>query len=91
MPESEFVMSIPYSAEKHDPYYPAKHAVFFPAGRSKSDTALYAELSRQTYCCLEPRYVDGCDMITYVPPKNFGYQHQHGPHQANSLQRDEEI
>jgi hypothetical protein len=58
VPASEFVMSILYSAEKDDLYYPAKHAVFFPAGRSKSDAALCAELSRQAYCRLEPRYVD---------------------------------
>jgi hypothetical protein len=74
VPPSEFVMSIPYSAERDD-LYPAKHAVLFPAGRPKSDAALCAELSRQAYCRLESRYVEGCDIITYVPPKNFGYEH----------------
>jgi hypothetical protein len=76
-------MSIPYSAEKDDLYYPAKHAVFFSAGRSKPDAALGAELSRQAYCRLEPRYVDCCDIITYVPPKNFGYEHLEEPCHVN--------
>ncbi len=84
MSPSEFVMSIPYSAEKDDLYDPAKHFVFSPAGRPKSDVALCAELSRQAYCRLEPRYVDCCDIITYVPPKNFGYyEHLGEPYSMN--------
>jgi hypothetical protein len=82
VPPSEFVMSIPYSAEKDDLYYPAKHAVFFSAGRSKSDAALRAELSRP-YCRLELRYVDCCDIITYVPPKDFGDEHLGEPYYMN--------
>ncbi len=39
-------MGIPYSAEKDDLYYPAKHAVFFPYGRPRSDAALCAEMAR---------------------------------------------
>jgi hypothetical protein len=80
---SEFVMSIPYRAEKDDLYDPAKHAVLFPAGRPKSDAALRAELSRQANCRLEPRYVDCCDIITYVAPKNFGYAHLEEPYSMN--------
>ena len=83
MPPSEFVMSIPCSAENDDLYYPAKHAVLFPAGRPKSDAALCAELSRQAYCRLEPRYVDCCDIITYVAPKNFAYEHLGEPYSMN--------
>jgi hypothetical protein len=83
VPPSEFVMSIPYSREKDDLYHPAQHAVLFPAGRPKSDAALCAELSRQAYGRLEPRYVDGCDIIPYVPPKNFGYEHQAEPYDMN--------
>ena len=87
MPSSEFVMRIPYSAEKGDLYYPAKHAVLFPEVRPKSDAALCAELSRQAYCRLEPRYVDCCDMITCVPPKNFGYEHRGEPYHMNLARR----
>jgi len=83
VPPSEFVMSIPYSAEKDDLYYSAKHAVLFPAGRPKSDAALCAELSRQACCRLEPRYADCCDIITYVPPKNFGCEHLGEPYYMN--------
>ena len=43
-------MAIPYSAEKDDLYYPAKHAVFFPNGRPQSDAALCVELARLAYC-----------------------------------------
>jgi Lipase (class 3) len=43
-------MEIPYSAEKDDLYYPAKHAVFFPNGRSQSDAALSVEMARLAYC-----------------------------------------
>jgi hypothetical protein len=65
-------MSIPYSAEKGDLYDPAKRAVWFPAGRPKSHAALCAALSRQA-CCR-------CDIITYVPPKNWGYEHLGEPY-----------
>ncbi len=41
--------AIPYSAEKDDLYYPGKHAVFFPAGRPKSDAALCVEMARLAY------------------------------------------
>jgi Lipase (class 3) len=43
-------MAIPYSAEKDDLYYPARHAVFFPNGRPQSDAALCVELARLAYC-----------------------------------------
>jgi hypothetical protein len=46
VPPSEFVMSIPHSAEKDDLCDPAKHAVLFSTGRPKSDAALCAEPSR---------------------------------------------
>ena len=51
MPPSEFVMSIPYSAEKDDLYHPAQHAVFFPAGRRKSDAALCVLAALKVVCC----------------------------------------
>jgi len=73
-------MSIPYSAEKGDLSDPAKRAVWFPAGRPKSDAALCAELSRQACCGVQPRYVGCCDIITYVPPKNWGYEHLGEPY-----------
>jgi hypothetical protein len=76
-------MSIPYSAEQDDLHDPAKHAVLFPAGRAKSDAALYAELSRQADCRLEPRCVECCDIITHVPPKNFGYEYLGEPYYMN--------
>lgn len=66
MPPSEFVMSVPYSAEKDDLYHPAKHAVFFPAGRPKSDAALCAELSRLAYCRLETSFGFDKDRIRKV-------------------------
>jgi hypothetical protein len=44
-------MSIPYSAEKDDLYYPAQHAVFFPAGRPKSDAALCVLAALKVVCC----------------------------------------
>jgi hypothetical protein len=43
-------MGIPYSAEKDDLYYPAKHAAFFPNGRPQSGAALCVELARLAYC-----------------------------------------
>jgi hypothetical protein len=73
-------MSIPCSAEKGDLYDPAKRAVWFPAGRPKSDAALCAELSRQACCRVQSRYVDCSDIITYVPPKNWGYEHLGEPY-----------
>ena len=43
-------MSVPpYSAEKEDLFSPAKHAIFFPHGRPKSDAALCVELARLAY------------------------------------------
>jgi hypothetical protein len=59
-------MSIPYSAEKDDLYDPAKHAVFFPAGRPKSDAALCAELSRLADCRLETSFGFDQDRIRKV-------------------------
>ena len=46
-------MAIPYSAEKVDLYYPAKHAVFFPNGRPQSDAALCVEMARLAYYRLD--------------------------------------
>ena len=43
-------MTVPYTAEKDDLYYPAKHAVFFPTGRPQSDAALCVDLARLAYC-----------------------------------------
>jgi len=51
VPPSEFVMSIPYSAEKDDLYHSAQHAVFFPAGRRKSDAALCVLAALKVVCC----------------------------------------
>ncbi len=62
----KFAMDTPYSAEKDDLYYPAKHAVFFPAGRPKSDAALCAELSRLAYCNLETSFGFDKDRIRKV-------------------------
>ena len=61
MPPSEFVMSIPHSAEKDDLYDPAKHAVLFSTGRPKSDAALCAEPSRLACGRLETSFgLDQC-------------------------------
>ena len=49
-------MAIPYSAEKDDLYYPARHAVFFPNGRPQSGAALCVELARLAYCQLETSF-----------------------------------
>jgi Lipase (class 3) len=49
-------VGIPYSAEKDDLYYPAKHAVFFPNGRPQSDAALCVEMARLAYCRLDPGF-----------------------------------
>jgi hypothetical protein len=59
-------MGIPYSAEKDDLYYPAKHAVFFPNGRSQSDAALCIELARLAYCQLETSFAFDQDRIRKV-------------------------
>jgi hypothetical protein len=49
-------MGVSYSAEKDDLYYPAKHAVFFPHGRPRSDAALCVELARLAYCRLDTSF-----------------------------------
>jgi hypothetical protein len=49
-------MQVPYSADKDDLYFPAKRAIFFPAGRSKSDAALCVEMSRLAYCQLDTSF-----------------------------------
>jgi len=49
-------MGVPYSAEKDDLYYPAKHAVFFPNGRPHSDAALCVEMARLAYCQLDTSF-----------------------------------
>jgi hypothetical protein len=59
-------MGIPYSAEKDDLYYPAKHAVFFPNGRPQSDAALCIELARLAYCQLETSFASDQDRIRKV-------------------------
>ena len=46
-------MPIPYSAEKVDLYFPARHAVFFPNDRPVSDAALCVEMARLAYCQLD--------------------------------------
>lgn len=56
-------MEIPYSAEKDDLYYPAKHAQFFPNGRPQSDAALCVELARLAYCHLETSFAFDQDKI----------------------------
>ena len=57
---------IPYSAEKDDLYYPAKHAVFFPAGPPQSDAALCVELARLAYCQLDTSFAFDRDRIRKV-------------------------
>ncbi len=49
-------MAGPYSAEKDDLYYPAKHAVFFPNGRPQSPAALCVEMARLAYCQLDTSF-----------------------------------
>jgi hypothetical protein len=49
-------MAVPYSAEKDDLYHPAKHAVFFPNGRPRSNDALCAEMARLAYCRQDPGF-----------------------------------
>jgi hypothetical protein len=56
-------MVIPYSAEKDDLYHPAKHAVFFPAGRPKSNAALCVEMARLAYCRQDPCFAFDRDRI----------------------------
>jgi Lipase (class 3) len=50
-------MTFPYSADKEDLYYPARHAVFFPAGRPLSDGALCVEMARLAYCHVDPGFL----------------------------------
>jgi hypothetical protein len=59
-------MEIPYSAEKEDLYYPAKHAQFFPNGRPQSDAALCVELARLAYCQLETSFAFDQDKIRKI-------------------------
>jgi hypothetical protein len=59
-------MGIPYSAEKDDLYYPAKHAVFFPNGRPQSDAGLCMEMARLAYCQLETSFAFDQDRIRKV-------------------------
>ena len=59
-------MGIPYSAEKDDLYYPAKHAVFFPYGRPRSDAALCAEMARLAYCQLDTSFAFDQDRIRKI-------------------------
>jgi hypothetical protein len=59
-------MVIPYSAEKDDLYYPAKHAVFFPNGRPRSDAALCVEMARLAYSRLDTSFAFDRDRIRKV-------------------------
>jgi hypothetical protein len=59
-------MEIPYSAEKDDLYYPAKHASFFPNGRPQSDAALCAEMARLAYCRLDTSFAFDRDRIRKI-------------------------
>jgi hypothetical protein len=59
-------MAVPYSAEKDDLYFPAKHAVFFPNGRSRSDAALCVELARLAYCRLDIGFAFDRDRVRKV-------------------------
>jgi hypothetical protein len=59
-------MVIPYSAEKDDLYYPAKHAVFFPHGRPRSDAAMCVEMARLAYSRLDTSFAFDRDRIRKV-------------------------
>ena len=59
-------MGIPYSAEQDDLYYPAKHAMFFPHGRPRSDAAICVEMARLAYCQLETSFAFDRDRIRKV-------------------------
>jgi len=59
-------MGIPYSAEKDDLYYPAKHAVFFPTGRPQSAAALCVEMARLAYCQTETSFAFDQDRIRKI-------------------------
>jgi len=59
-------MEIPYSAEKDDLYYPAKHAVFFPYDRPRSDAALCVEMARLAYCQLDTSFAFDQDRIRKI-------------------------
>jgi hypothetical protein len=59
-------MPVPYSAEKDDLYFPAKHAVFFPNGRPRSDAALCVELARLAYCRLDIGFAFDRDRVRKV-------------------------
>src|ERR1700719_4423801 len=59
-------MPVPYSAEKDDLCFPAKHAVFFPNGRPRSDAALCVELARLAYCRLDIGFAFDRDRVRKV-------------------------
>ena len=59
-------MGIPYSAEKDDLYYPAKHAVFFPYDRPRSDAALCVEMARLAYCQLDTGFAFDQDRVRKI-------------------------
>jgi len=59
-------MVVPYSAEKDDLYCPAKHAVFFPNGRPRSDAALCVELARLAYCRVDAGFAFDRDRIRKI-------------------------
>jgi hypothetical protein len=59
-------MPVPYSAEKDDLYFPAKHASFFPNGRPRSEAALCVELARLAYCRLDVSFALDRDRIRKV-------------------------
>lgn len=59
-------MGIPYSAEKDDLYYPAKHAVFFPDDRPHSDAALCVEMARLAYSQLDASFAFDQDRIRKI-------------------------
>ncbi len=64
-------MGIPYSAEQDDLYYPAKHAVFFPNGRPRSDAALCVEMARLAYAQLDASFAFDRDRIRKILGRIF--------------------
>jgi hypothetical protein len=59
-------MTVPYSAEKEDLFYPARRAGFFPNGRPKSEAALCAEMARLAYTRQEPNFEFDQNLIIKV-------------------------
>jgi hypothetical protein len=59
-------MGVPYSAEKDDLYYPARHAVFFSSGRPRSDAALCVETARLAYARFDISFAFDRDRIRKV-------------------------